>query len=647
MAVEYLASNEFTANGVQTDWVVSFKGNRPDAVSGTTPYLNATDVKAQEITPATSTTAEVVVDKTCVAIAPNTFRVTPAPANGHIIRIYRATQDEYNLVDYKSRQTVTEADLDLSNRQNIFIVQETSDQATRAVQDANSAVTLAYEAISRAIEANDKAESAIATANTAQSTATNSVAAANAAQAAADAATAAAEEATAATADAITAANNAVSIANAQAAQVAAANAKADSAISTANAAQSTANGIASTAAAALAAAQYAQDAAADAVTTANAISSTANEALVQAGAAVTTANAAQSTANGVDAKATTALADSATALSTANSTSSSLAALTTTGVPEGTRLYYTDARVRAAPLTGFTTGTDTAIVAADTLLAAMQKAQTQITARARTTEVQALTGTNGRQRNVLDNASFFISQRRATAIYSAAANTYFLDRWKSGSAGTTATTTVNAAPAGDRYLNITAGTVLQVVELDNLFGGTYTFSQAGTSTVTIRRNGVTVATCVGASSVTFTLDVVGMISLTVSSGTGTLYKPQLELSGVATPFVTRSVSDELLQCQRYFARRTGLGMNCPYAGSAGSAMSYRFPWPVTMKAVPTIIVIGPNVSTFQVNSWTADGASRDGFRLIMFSSTAGVFSIDFPLDANIENNFIQGSCEP
>lgn len=55
----------------------------------------------------------------------------------------------------------------------------------------------------------------------------------------------------------------------------------------------------------------------------------------------------------------------------------------TTTNLPEGTNLYFTAARVLATVLTGLTTGTNEAIAATDTVLAAFQKVQAQITALA------------------------------------------------------------------------------------------------------------------------------------------------------------------------------------------------------------------------------------------------------------------------
>ncbi len=55
---------------------------------------------------------------------------------------------------------------------------------------------------------------------------------------------------------------------------------------------------------------------------------------------------------------------------------------LTTSNVAEGSNLYFTETRVRASLLTGFVAGSNTAIVAADSVLQAFQKVQGQISAR-------------------------------------------------------------------------------------------------------------------------------------------------------------------------------------------------------------------------------------------------------------------------
>lgn len=57
--------------------------------------------------------------------------------------------------------------------------------------------------------------------------------------------------------------------------------------------------------------------------------------------------------------------------------------ALNTTAVAEGSNLYHTVARVRATVLTGLSTATNSAALAADSILVAIGKLQAQVTARA------------------------------------------------------------------------------------------------------------------------------------------------------------------------------------------------------------------------------------------------------------------------
>lgn len=69
------------------------------------------------------------------------------------------------------------------------------------------------------------------------------------------------------------------------------------------------------------------------------------------------------------------------TSLSLGNTSTTALAGNSTTSViTEGTNLYYTDARVRAAPLTGLSVATGGVISATDTVLGSLGKLQNQIT---------------------------------------------------------------------------------------------------------------------------------------------------------------------------------------------------------------------------------------------------------------------------
>ena len=437
MAEEFLASNEFPGNGVTTLFNVSFKGNRPDAGSGTVPYLNPADVKGQIITPATPTSPEVVVDTPVTYVGPNQFSVTPAVPVGKILRLYRATQDEYALVDYQSLQTVSEADLDLSNRQLVFIVQESRDLAVRADIDAGNAVDLAYEAINTANAAADVAAEALGTANSAAGAAAAAVSTANASVTTANNAAAAAAQASADAADAQAAAESVVGIANGAVTTANAATNAANTAINTANNALAVASGISSTADAALAAASAATTTANNALSVANGIDAKAQSALDSAAAANATANSANTTANnalttanGIDSTANTALANANTAVTTANAASSAAAAAQTTAN-------------NAMPKAGGTfTGPITLSADATAALHPVTKRQFE-----KGPGYAAGAGAHMGLRNIIQNGEMVVWNRGSPQTLNGTTEKFTADRWRAqvnlGSTGATASVQV------------------------------------------------------------------------------------------------------------------------------------------------------------------------------------------------------------
>jgi lysophospholipase L1-like esterase len=132
----YLATNFFLADGVQTQFDFAFAGVNPDTLSGTVPYLYPEDVRAVELYFDIDGNAA-AADRVVTLVAPNRAQIDGAPvAAGRTVKIFRRTENRFPLVDYRDRQSVSEADLDLANRQNIFVAQEALDAAqTKMVQD--------------------------------------------------------------------------------------------------------------------------------------------------------------------------------------------------------------------------------------------------------------------------------------------------------------------------------------------------------------------------------------------------------------------------------------------------------------------------------------------------------------------------------
>lgn len=127
---QYLATNIFVADGIRTKWPFSFAGVSQDDNSGTTPYLYPEDVHAMEMFIDSQGNKATAV-RNVVIETPNVATIVGPPvAVGREIKIYRQTENRYPLVDYRDRQSVSESDLDLANRQAIFIAQETQDAAS-------------------------------------------------------------------------------------------------------------------------------------------------------------------------------------------------------------------------------------------------------------------------------------------------------------------------------------------------------------------------------------------------------------------------------------------------------------------------------------------------------------------------------------
>ena len=305
----YLSMQRFPGNGTTTDWTVNFAGNTP---SNENWYIEADDIEAIEVVPATALTAEVRIARTVTRIGPSQFRVTPAVASGRILVLRRKTENRFNLVDFQSLQAVSEYDLDLANKQLLFVTQEASDQARLAEERSFEAETIAYSSV------NDAAV-ALATSQDARNRAINAQTAAGSAQTAAANAVSTANSANTTASAANTTANAANSTANTALTTANAADAKANQAISTANSATATANGASNVALAASADAAAALDAAEQAELAASSAQTISQAAQTAATDAVNTANAAATTANAVDGKAQEALDNSTYATSRAD----------------------------------------------------------------------------------------------------------------------------------------------------------------------------------------------------------------------------------------------------------------------------------------------------------------------------------------
>ena len=128
---------------------------------------------------------------------------------------------------------------------------------------------------------------------------------------------------------------------------------------------------------------------------------------------------------------------------------------LNTGVVSESTNLYFTESRVRSSLLTGYTMGSDSVLVAADSVLQALAKLQGQINARWQTSSSNMYfdTGDVSIGSNTFSGNKLYVKKSGAISGQAAAA----LENWEDGSyGGTTPTLTISRRlPAGS---NATTG---------------------------------------------------------------------------------------------------------------------------------------------------------------------------------------------
>jgi hypothetical protein len=208
-------------------------------------------------------------------------------------------------------------------------------------------------------------------------------------------------------------------------------------------------------------------------------------------------------------------------------------------------------------------------------------------------TEVEARTRPGFRNRII--NGNFLVNQRNASSASTAyAAGAYIMDRWKAGSGGATLSF---ANSGGVVTVTITAGSLVQVVEGNNLQSGTHVLSWTGTAQGKIG-GGAYSATGVSAF-------FVGGSDATLEFNTGTLSLVQLEPGSVITPFEYRHYGAELALCQRYLPAFNAVGTtdDVGWGGTTStSAALVGYQFLVEPRVPPTGITVS-NVAHFSLTT--------------------------------------------
>jgi hypothetical protein len=143
-----------------------------------------------------------------------------------------------------------------------------------------------------------------------------------------------------------------------------------------------------------------------------------------------------------------------------------------------------------------------------------------------------------------------------------------------------------------------------QVIEGNNIEGGTFTLNWTGTATATLGGSSI-------AKGAQATLTANANVALRFTGGTVGLV--QLEAGSVATPFERRPYGQELALCQRYYevGFLSTLGYN-----AAGQPIGCPVSWAATKRAVPTMTA----VAAFNSNTSTTI-ASQPATTSCLFSS--------------------------
>jgi len=146
---------------------------------------------------------------------------------------------------------------------------------------------------------------------------------------------------------------------------------------------------------------------------------------------------------------------------------------------------------------------------------------------------------------NLLLNSKFNINQREVSGAVVLGAGVYGHDRWKGGSGGCSYTF---AQALGVTTITISAGTLVQEVDGDNVISGDHVLSWTGTAQAQVDGGGYG-----DTGEVVETL--VGGTNAVIEFGTGTVLKTQLEFGTIPSSFKNLSGEIDLDKCQDYFER--------------------------------------------------------------------------------------------
>jgi hypothetical protein len=191
--------------------------------------------------------------------------------------------------------------------------------------------------------------------------------------------------------------------------------------------------------------------------------------------------------------------------------------------------------------------------------------------------------------RNRIINGAFRINQRGYASGASLPAGFFGHDRWRAGFSESS-TYTFTQRPS-ETAINITSGSMQQVIEGAQIEGGTYVLSWAGTSTARLNAEGALPSGVYAASPIVVTGVAPGAI-VTVEFGPGSLWQPQFESGRAPTAFERAPLAAEAQECARYFQRIFDPPLK-GIVGSATTALALGMPLSPRMRAIPSLTRVG------------------------------------------------------
>lgn len=226
------------------------------------------------------------------------------------------------------------------------------------------------------------------------------------------------------------------------------------------------------------------------------------------------------------------------------------------------------------------------------------------------------LTSVNGGQlsgmRNRVMNGSFNVNERAVAGAVVLGAGAYGHDRWKAGAGGCSYTF---AASGVDTIITISAGSLMQIIDANDVEGGIYVLSQAGTAQARTAVNGAATAGAYAATPLQ-TSSATGGQAITIEFTTGTVSKVQLEAGVTVSTFERRPYSYELDVCQYYYWR----GIFSLSLNASSYAAAVLVSWPVKfsrkMRIIPTLNKNTAGAVYTNLTTETFGNATRDGAKL-------------------------------